>query len=254
VIGDLAWAERTKGRLRRRDRAALAAQGVLLALEVLGARTRRRLGLDRRSAVEADVRAMRPPQTPAARAAEELCHEVSSVAVANHTLRTYLWSRLLALRDGVAPDDELLFVTSVLHDLGLTERFWRSRVDAGCFSLDGLEATERLLAERGWSPERRRRAQEAVVLHLNVRVSPRAGPEARLMAAGTALDVAGARLRAIGRESVRAVLEQHPRMGLEEDFARWFERETAARPDGRLAYLVEHYALDRRLAASPLGR
>ena len=68
--------------------------------------------------MQADLERIRPPETPTAQAAAQLCAEASSEAIANHAFRTYLWARLLALRDGVRYDDELLYVASVLHDLG----------------------------------------------------------------------------------------------------------------------------------------
>jgi hypothetical protein len=118
---------------------------------------------------------------------------------------------LFALRDGVAPDDEVLALASLLHDLGLA----RSR-DPGreCFAHDGAEQALEFLAGEGLEPERRDRVAEAICLHLRVEVPITLGHEAHLMHAGTALDVAGARLAEMPPEAVRIVLERHPREAL----------------------------------------
>lgn len=248
TVGTLRWAERTHGSLRARDRLALQAQIARLLLVRVPRSLRRRLGTSEQ--LRADLERIQPPETATARAAAELCAVASSEAIANHAFRTYLWARLLALRDGVGYDDELLYVASVLHDLGLTERFW-GRDDSECFSIDGGEAAREFALAQGWKSGRADALAEALVLHLNVQVRDRNGVEARLMQSGTTLDVTGARLGGIARETAAAVVARHPRLGLKSEFAHWFQREIARRPHARLAFLDEKVGLGRRMQAAP---
>jgi hypothetical protein len=248
MVGTLRWAEQTHGVLRARDRLALQAQIARLLLERVPRALRRRLGTSEK--LQADLERIRPPQTPTARAASELCAEVSSEAIANHAFRTYLWARLLALREGVGYDDELLYVASVLHDLGLTERFW-GRDGSECFSIDGGEAAREFAEAHGWPRARADALAEALVLHLNVQVRDRHGLEARLMQSGTTLDVTGARLGGLARHTAAAVVARHPRLGLKSEFADWFRREIERRPDARLAFLDDKVGLGRRMQAAP---
>lgn len=249
AVGTLGWAERTGGTLRGRDRLALHAQTVGVLLERLPSQLRRRLGLPRLAPLVADLARIRPPSTPAAGAASALCAEASSAALAGHAERTYLWARLLALRDGSRFDDELLYVGCALHDLGFTERFWGSPGE--CFSVDGAAAAHALAEAQGWPPARIAALEDAVILHLNVAVPRRRGVEAHLLQAGTALDVTGARLGLIARETAAAVIERHPRGPLKAELAEWFERETARRPQARLAFLDRAVALGDRTARAP---
>ena len=248
MVGTLRWAEQTHGRLRARDRWELQAQMARLLLERVRRALPRRVGTSER--LQADLERIRPPETPTAQAAAQLCAEASSEAIANHAFRTYLWARLLALRDGVRYDDELLYVASVLHDLGLTERFW-GRDGSACFSVDGGEAAREFASASGWPRARADALAEALVLHLNVQVRDRQGVEARLMQSGTTLDVTGARLGGLGRETAAAVVARHPRLGLKSEFAEWFRKEIAHRPDARLAFLDEKVGLGRRMQAAP---
>ena len=248
TVGTLRWAERTHGRLRARDRLALQAQLARLMLERVPRSLGRRLGTSKK--LRADLERIQPPASATARAATELCAEASSDAIANHAFRTYLWARLLALRDGVTYDDELLYVASVLHDLGLTERFWR-RHGSECFSIDGGEAAREFALAQRWPRGRADALAEALVLHLNVQVRDRQGVEARLLQSGTTLDVTGARLGGIARQTAAAVVARHPRLGLKSEFADWFRKEIAQRPDARLAFLDEKVGLGRRMHAAP---
>jgi hypothetical protein len=248
MVGTLRWAERTHGRLRARDRLELQAQIARLLLERVPRSVRRRIGTSEK--LHADLERIRPPESSTAQAAARLCAEASSEAIANHACRTYLWARLLALRDGVRYDDELLYVASVLHDLGLTERFW-GRGGSDCFSVDGGEAAREFATANGWPRPRADALAEALVLHLNVQVRDRQGIEARLMQSGTTLDVTGARLGGLARGTAAAVVARHPRLGLKSEFAEWFRKEIAYRPDARLAFLDQKVGLGRRMQAAP---
>lgn len=235
--------------MRARDRLALQAQIARLFLERVPRALRRRLGTSSEK-LRTDLERIQLPDTSTARAAADLCAEASSEAIANHAFRTYLWARLLALRDGVGYDDELLYVASVLHDLGLTERFW-GRADSQCFSVDGGEVALEFASAQGWPRGRADALAEALVLHLNIQVRDRQGVEARLMQSGTTLDVTGARLGGLARDTAAAVVARHPRLGLKSEFTDWFRREIERRPDGRLAFLDEKVGLGRRMQAAP---
>lgn len=137
----------------------------------------------------------------------------------------------------------------MLHDLGLTERFW-GRGDSECFSVDGGEAAREFADAHGWPRARADALAEAIVLHLNIQVRDRHGVEARLMQSGTTLDVTGARLGALAHDTAGAVVARHPRLGLKSEFSDWFRREIERRPDARLAFLDEKVGLGRRMQAA----
>jgi hypothetical protein len=142
VVGTLEWARRTGGRLSARDKAELVAQGVRRQMAELlpaGLRLRGRA----RAALEVD--SYRPPDTPVAREAEKLCREVSSVCIEAHCHRTHLWGVVLGRHGGIEWDEEALYVASLLHDLGLTERYAGHDPVAGCFTLDSASGAREAL-------------------------------------------------------------------------------------------------------------
>ncbi|TDD29085.1 HD domain-containing protein, partial [Nonomuraea terrae] len=63
------------------------------------------------------------PETPAAAAALSVARRFCSSALLNHCLRSYLWGAMYATAHGIDHDDELYYVSALLHDIALTETF-----------------------------------------------------------------------------------------------------------------------------------
>ena len=63
------------------------------------------------------------PQTPAATAALSVATRFHSPALLNHGVRVYLWGVTYAKAHGIAFDDELYYVSALLHGFGLTDPF-----------------------------------------------------------------------------------------------------------------------------------
>jgi hypothetical protein len=61
---------------------------------------------------------IRVPDSAAAAEAERLARAESSTMLYGHALRSYFYAALLAARDGMRYDEELLYVGCVLHDIG----------------------------------------------------------------------------------------------------------------------------------------
>ena len=114
-IGTLAWAERTGGILSRRERISLLSDAIGLQMRTLPGQTRALLGRTNSRAFSVDPDRLRVPDTMIAREAEALCSEVYPQALLNHCLRSYAWGTILAERDGLEHDSEILYVTCLLH-------------------------------------------------------------------------------------------------------------------------------------------
>jgi len=250
-IGTLAWAEATGGRLTFRERLALLADAVMLQARVLPAQLRWRLGLAADYISGLDVATIRAPDSAAARMAEEHCREVSPPYLVNHCLRSYVWGRLLAAHRGLRPDDELLYVASLLHDLGLTPPYANGPVDAPCFAVRGAEGARRVARRAGWTEPFERRLAEAITLHVNVDVGLEHGVEAHLLNASTALDVTGLRCWEIGSSSVQATLERFPRLGMKAAIWSAWASEARRHPDCRGAFLNRYLQFGSRVRAAP---
>ncbi|MFI7065062.1 HD domain-containing protein [Kribbella sp. NPDC050124] len=189
-----------------------------------------------------------PPDTALTRDVLELARSSYQEPLLGHCIRTWFWGQLLGSRDGIKPDEELLYLVCLLHDIGLTDNH-RPPESAACFAVHGAEVARTTLAGLG-SPYADEVA-EAIALHMNVNVPQ--GPEAHLLHAGAHLDVAGTRAGDLPRHAIREVVAKHPRDGFPTCFATLMRREAAERPNSRAA-LLWHLGMRLPLNHNPVDR
>ncbi|MFB4307616.1 HD domain-containing protein [Actinomadura sp. GTD37] len=178
------------------------------------------------------------PDTGLTRKAYDLVFAAGSAALANHSVRTYLFGRALGeargLRPGADYDDEVLFLASVLHDMGLTERGdGRQR-----FEVDGADVAAEFVSGNGLDAERTRVVWAAVALHTSRGIAHRMGPEIALTHAGTSADIAGPGARALPGGIAERAHAAFPRLapgcGLTEIIVGQIARNPAKAPFGSL--------------------
>jgi hypothetical protein len=212
-------------------------------------RTARALGLRRDRLARLDLDALRLPDTPAARAAERLADSFPPY-MWHHSHRSYLWALALARVDGLRPDEELLYVTSLMHDAGL---LGVGRREPGtCFTVGSADAAAGCAAAGDWPEERRERAMEAITLHINPVVPIEQGVEANLLTRATTIDAVA--LRGAWRldpETKRTVLARHPRHGIQRELPPALEAHAREAPRCRIALYVRYGALTTLVRRSP---
>jgi hypothetical protein len=251
-VGTLAWANETGGAVRARDRVRLLIDSLPFLLDVLPSGTRRRAGLDRESLAGVEL-PDRPPDSKAARAAEEHCRELSTESLFNHCLRTYVWGALLGRRDRLDWDDERFYVACLLHDLGITPAHDGREPGIHCFAVEGAHAADAFLADHGWDRSRRDLVAEAICLHNNPQVPLAHGPEAHLLSRGAGFDVVGRSFRAIPSEVRERELARHPRLGFTAEMERHMRDQARKRPRSRPAFYVRYGGFGRMIARAPFS-
>jgi len=85
------------------------------------------------------------PDSALARRARDLITEVASSSLVNHSVRSFAWAVELARHDRVEFDPEILYVSAILHDIGLVPAYDLG----GCFEIDGAIAAEQLVRDNG---------------------------------------------------------------------------------------------------------
>ncbi|MBF6316724.1 nuclear transport factor 2 family protein [Nocardia cyriacigeorgica] len=131
------------------------------------------------------------PTSELALAADALVARVSPPLVYNHCVRAYLYAREVAkaegLRPGVDYDDELVYLGSILHDLGATDH---ANGDQR-FEVDGADAAAQFLRSHGVEESRVQTVWNAVALHTVDGIAHRFGPVEALVQRGTGVDIVG---------------------------------------------------------------
>jgi hypothetical protein len=159
------------------------------------------------------VAGIRMVDTRIAKAADDLSRSVSPRYLYNHAMRTYLFGALIGRAAGLTFDEELLYLASILHDLGLTERF----IGAKPFEIEGALAAETFLRGQGLPASKIAVVWDGIAMH-PLAISQYRQPEIKLVASGAAADVVGAGLDKILPADRDVVLQAFPRLGFKSEF------------------------------------
>ena len=188
------------------------------------------------------------PQTPAATAAFTVATRFYTPALLNHCIRSYLWGAEYAAAHGIAFDDELYYVSSILHDIGLTEPFDSHRL---AFEEAGGDLAWVFGVAAGWPEDRAARAMEIIVLHMRPDVPATADPESHLLQVATSWDVVGHRPEEFPPETRAKVVGSYPRLGFGAEFTACFTDQAQRKPDGAAAASIANNGA-AKIAANPL--
>jgi hypothetical protein len=150
------------------------------------------------------------PDTSLVRDAIDLAKSSSEPYLFNHVMRSWLFGVLLSEGAKLAPDPELLAVATILHDLGLTERYGGEHR----FEVDGANAARAFLKGRDISPHQIQLVWDAIALHTTRSIALHKEPEVAMTHSGVTMDVLGAGIDRISKDKQNAVLTEFPRLAL----------------------------------------
>jgi putative intracellular protease/amidase len=164
----------------------------------------------RPAAVPADLEF---PQTRLATVAAELARAAEPDFMYNHSARSYLFARVAAAARGLDAskgyDDELLFLSCILHDIGLT-----TQADRGHrFEVDGAEAAVDLLQANGLEAARAQIVWDAIALHTSAGIAEHRGTEVALTRAGIGMDF-GSDADLVPGELAAQAHDRYPRLDM----------------------------------------
>jgi hypothetical protein len=225
---DWEWARRSGGVLSGSQRRQLTAKLVAGVPRLVAGQAAFALG--RRGSGRVDF--ARLPDSKLAKAAEAEARECLSIHVLEHSYRSYFFGRALAEFDGTRYDDELAYISCLLHDLQLEHP-----TPGRCFAVTGAERAEEFVIGAGATPEQAQTIAAAIAAHLTVGVADRVD-DLGFVAAGAGVDVFGARMSDLDPTWVTDLLHRHPRHNLKQHLTTAITNEAAAVPDGRTQWLI----------------
>lgn len=201
--GTYEWALKTQGSLNPWQRWSQLAQAILRQIKRQLTTAHPRI---------LDLGDIKVPDSAIARRATEFCHEILSPQLANHCLRTYFFGQIVGRLEQRKPDAELLFLISMLHDAGLSDRYFHQQAGCSCFAAAGAFVAEEHLLAGGYPQDLARKVANAICLHLNVSVNASEfGDEAYLLREAAGLDIAGIGLKRVHSRNRVEVLRRYPR-------------------------------------------
>jgi hypothetical protein len=162
--------------------------------------------MPRKIALPREIAGVRFPDSVLAQKAVDLAFRVSPAVVWNHVLRTFVFGVLVGKAQSLRYDEELFFLASVLHDLGLTAEFRGAKR----FEVVGADAADAFLKDQGVNPERREIIWDAIAFHTSVGIASRKRPEIALVHIGAGVDVIGLELDRLPPAVVAETIEAFP--------------------------------------------
>ncbi|MBP3963054.1 HD domain-containing protein [Paenibacillus lignilyticus] len=148
------------------------------------------------------------PDSKLAVEAAELLREHGDDLLWNHSNRVFLFAAMNGNRKQIKYDPELLYISSLFHDIGLTPKF---RSDDKRFEVDGANAARDFLQSRGVPEDDIRLVWDAVALHTTIGIVEYKEAEVALMNFGVGYDVVGKNFDLISTEARQQVVEAFPR-------------------------------------------
>ena len=153
------------------------------------------------------------PDSDLARKARALAENVHTQAFIHHIHRTYWFAEFLAQKRQMTFDREVVYIASILHDLGLTDRYCADKR----FEVDGAEAAARFLQEHRYPKPKTDLVWDGIALHSSDVAAVKA-PEIALVHLGAHVDVMGLNIGEISPQLIDDTLALYPRIGFKKAF------------------------------------
>jgi hypothetical protein len=189
---------------------------------------------------------MAVPDSALARQARELIADVAAPFLVNHSVRVYAWAVELARHDQLQFDPEILYVSAMLHDIGLIPAYDLG----GDYAVDAAIAAERLAVEAGEPKPRARAIYDAIALHNDETMPPDPAGEVVLLWDATGIDVTGERFTDVRSAIIPAVLAAYPRLDFKREFSARFVDQVSRKPTSLAAEMAAKGILEE-IAQAP---
>ena len=190
------------------------------------------------------------PTGPLADASLEIARSSVSPPILNHSIRSFLFARLLADHEGWLDDadydEDLLFAATVMHDLGLGS----DATGEARFEVEGADLAAVVLRKHAVSERDVDRVWEAIALHASVGIAHRRGLLTSLTHKGVFADT-GRFTDGVAGRLRQEIFDAHPKPAGDRSIANAIvghaARSEAAAPPGSLGFelLRQHREAER---------
>jgi hypothetical protein len=138
----------------------------------------------------------------------EEARTVSEPYLFNHAVRSWLFAVRIAEQQATDYDEEVVAVSSLLHDVGLTKAHEGERR----FEVEGADVARTLARENGVGDRRAQLIWYCVALNATLSLSPFAEPEVGICTIGAGVDFAGFLSERIPKGEMASILTAFPRL------------------------------------------
>ena len=184
------------------------------------------------------------PDSELARKAATLAEQALSKVLFNHVHRTWWFAEFIGRKRNMKYDRELVYVASLLHDLGLSQKYAADKR----FEVDGADAARKFLHAHDYPKAKADIVWEAIALHSSAEIPEGMEPEVAVVHFGAFVEVMGIRIEEISPQLIDDTLALYPRLGFKKAFTEALAEVARKKPHTAIANGVGDIA--RRLVPS----
>jgi hypothetical protein len=156
----------------------------------------------------------------------EYAREHSEPYLFNHVMRSWLFAEVIAQKERVEHDGEVLAVTTLLHDLGLSPQF-----DGPLrFEVQTANAARAFAQRAGFDVRRAQLVWDGAALNSTPSIALYKETEVRLCTLGIGLDWGGWGYESLTAAQIGAIVDAFPRLQMKQQFSRAVCRICESRP------------------------
>jgi HD domain len=148
------------------------------------------------------------PDSKLARQVTELVRDTENSLLFNHSSRVYYFAAVTGKRKGFTFDPELLYVSAMFHDMGLTPQH-RSATDR--FEVDGANAAREFLRQHKIPQQEIDTVWTSIALHTTPGIPQHMHPVVALLTNGVEMDVLGISYAEFSNADREAIVAAYPR-------------------------------------------
>jgi hypothetical protein len=148
------------------------------------------------------------PDSKLAREVTELVRDTENSLLFNHSSRVYYFAALSGKRKGLTFDPELLYVSAMFHDMGLTQKHSSA---ADRFEVDGANAASEFLRQHKIPQQDIETVWTSIALHTTPGIPQYMHPVIALLTNGVEMDVLGIAYSEFSDLDRDAIVAAYPR-------------------------------------------
>jgi len=168
------------------------------------------------------------PDSKMIKDAQEIVHEYGNELIWNHSNRVFLFGAIKGLQDHLSFNSELLYLSALFHDLGLTSKY--SSPDKR-FEVDGANAAREFLSTYNLEKEKVQLVWDAIALHTTIGIAEHKENNVSLLYHGVGMDVMGDNFNQYSEEIRKKIVTEFPRGNFKYDILSAFYEGFKHKPD-----------------------
>lgn len=161
-----------------------------------------------------NIAGIKAPDSQLAKDAADILREHGNDLLWNHSNRVYYFGTEFAQKENQKHEPELLYVSALFHDLGLTGKYMSDDLR---FEVDGANAARQFLQTYDLPESTVQLVWDAIALHTTPGVAEHKQAEVAMLFHGVGLDVMGDRFEEFPAEKRDAILDAFPRNNFKEE-------------------------------------